>query len=154
MKNCWCEERKSECEKKSQECFLTFMDWFLTCTKCWFQPNDLLDDLCKHDFQYTSKHERLKSICNKIQYEIDNKWELKHWCYYSDWKILDEKTIIFNPFFMEKCKKYYKENINNCWDITFPWTLKMSNDFLWILENLHDPINYLENLLLTNKKNV
>lgn len=50
-KECWCETRKSECEKKWQECYFMFIDWYLTCSKCWFMPNDLLDDLCEHDFK-------------------------------------------------------------------------------------------------------
>jgi len=50
IKECWCKTRISKCEEEWKECYLMFIDWYLECIKCWYQPNDLIGDLCKHDF--------------------------------------------------------------------------------------------------------
>ena len=101
-----------------------------------------------------TEHEKLKIICDKIWYEsdfYDNKREIfKQWTWDNEYRMVNVREIIFTEEFMDKYKKYYDSNI--C-----PWFFRQNKDWSYwkiqlplvddILNNLHNPTQYLYNLL-------
>lgn len=105
-----------------------------------------------------TEHERLKRICDEIGFKLPTT------NFYGNWEVFDfndVREIIFTPEFMEKFEKQLKiqklcteerQNQIDNWDrenYVPDEQIEMQCDYamFWLLDNLHDPVTYLYNLL-------
>lgn len=107
-----------------------------------------------------TEHERLKSICDEIWYDT---WILFENWYFSKYEniSMDVREIIFTPEFKNTFEKALKikrlcteerQNQIDNWDrenYIPDEQIEMQCDYamFWLLDNLHDPVTYLYNLL-------
>lgn len=93
-----------------------------------------------------TEHEKLFMINKEIWF--DNLWEdiiFKDWHYEDTFimNIVDVRTLIFNPEFMEKIINKRKD-----WNIEItPWKSLTDTFYSELMNNLHDPVTFLYNLL-------
>lgn len=97
-----------------------------------------------------TQHEKLKRICDEIwhapefeYWDLDWDWFDDYFWEYNRWtwlhRMVDVREIIFNPEFMGKLKIELYQKFKT----TFQVNLKLEK----LLNNLHDPVWFLDNLL-------
>jgi hypothetical protein len=106
-----------------------------------------------------NEHEKLKLICDKIDYKItfdwlyDNERKLfmnRHLCWYHDWSplsILDVRDIIFTSEFIWKINEYVLKKISKKTNSEEEIVIKVTEYLLWYFSHLDDPVDYLYNLI-------
>lgn len=111
-----------------------------------------------------TEHEKLKAICDEIEFEVkyDEKRKIfKERTWENEYRLINVREIIFTPEFKNafekelKNRKLYTEERQNQidnWDrenYVPDEQIEIQCDYamFWLLDNLHDPVNYLYNLL-------
>ena len=95
-----------------------------------------------------TEHEKLKEICDKIGYKYrDDDLYYYDWDnFVHDWnqelRKLDVREIIFTQEFMD-AYNYHRNTWKIYTDIIEPW--------IWLMDNLDNPVDYLAELIWLNK---